>query len=62
MSSKQKPSRRDHLTLTANENNIELTEQELSRVAGGFLKIGMTKATISGYQLSSSETAPGPIS
>jgi len=35
MTNEQKRSRRDRLTLTTNEGKSELTEQELSRVAGG---------------------------
>jgi hypothetical protein len=35
MTNEQKRSRRDRLTLTTNEGKSELTEQDLSRVAGG---------------------------
>jgi len=35
MTNEQKRSRRDRLTLTTNEGRSELTERELSRVAGG---------------------------
>jgi hypothetical protein len=35
MTNEQKRSGRDRLTLTTNEGKSELTEQELSRVAGG---------------------------
>ena len=35
MTNEQKRSRRDRLTLTTHEGKSELTEQELSRVAGG---------------------------
>ena len=40
MTNEQKRSRRDRLTLTTNEGKSELTEQELSRAAGG--SIGAT--------------------
>ena len=32
----QAPSRRDHLTLTTEEGKIELTEEQLERVTGGY--------------------------
>jgi hypothetical protein len=35
MKQEQKPSRRDHLTLTTEEGKIELMEEQLSRVIGG---------------------------
>jgi hypothetical protein len=35
MSTEGKRSRRDHLTATTPDGKIELTEEELSRVAGG---------------------------
>jgi hypothetical protein len=35
MSNKGQDSRRDHLTATTPDGKIELTEKELSRVAGG---------------------------
>jgi hypothetical protein len=35
MSYEQKSARRDHLTSTTKDGKIELTEEQLSRVAGG---------------------------
>jgi hypothetical protein len=58
MSNASKTSRRDCLTTTTNEGRIELTEEELSRVAGGrkaggrpveYLKIKFQDILISGY-------------
>ena len=42
MTNEQKRSRRDRLTVTTNESKSELTEQELSQVAGG--TIGVTSS------------------
>lgn len=36
MSYEQKSSRRDHLTSTTKDAKIELTEEQLSRVGGGY--------------------------
>ena len=49
MSHEQKSSRRDHLTFTTQEGKIELTEEQLSRVAGG-LKIKLTDILIPSYK------------
>jgi hypothetical protein len=35
MSYEQKSSRRDHLTFTTKDGKIELTEEQLRRIAGG---------------------------
>ena len=56
MTNAPKSSRRDHLTTTTDESKIDLTEQELSRVAGGrkaggsqFLTYKLPEVLISGY-------------
>jgi hypothetical protein len=50
-SNKPKSSLRDQLTATTDESKIELTEQELRRVGGGwkFLKYDVREAPISSY-------------
>lgn len=40
MSYEQKSSRRDHLTSTTTDGKIELTEEQLSRVGGGYKQLG----------------------
>jgi hypothetical protein len=40
MSYEQKSSRRDHLTSTTKNGKIELTEEQLSRVGGGYKEHG----------------------
>jgi hypothetical protein len=50
MSYEQKSSRRDHLTSTTKDCKIELTEDQMSRVAGG-LKIKLTDVLISSYKV-----------
>jgi hypothetical protein len=47
-------SRRDNLTQTTKDGKIELTEQELNRATGGFLKISMKNSTISSLTAKSS--------
>ena len=44
MSYEQKSSRRDHLTSTTTDGKIELTEEQLSRVGGGY-KVGEVVTT-----------------
>jgi hypothetical protein len=39
MSYEQKSSRRDHLTSTTKDGKIELTEEQLSRVGGGYVRV-----------------------
>lgn len=40
MSYEPKSSRRDHLTSTTKDGKIELTEEQLSRVGGGYKEHG----------------------
>jgi hypothetical protein len=40
MSYEQKSSRRDHLTFTTKDGKIELTEEQLNRVGGGYKEHG----------------------
>jgi bacteriocin-like protein len=59
MTNALKSSRRDHQTTTTDDANIELTEQELSRITGGrgktsekpreFIKITMSDIIVSHY-------------
>jgi hypothetical protein len=42
-------SRRDYLTATTNDGKIELTEEELSRAAGGLKFNTTTKAKVDTY-------------
>lgn len=43
MSYEQMSSRRDHLTLTTKVAKIELTEEQLSRVGGGYKERGQVE-------------------
>ena len=43
----------EDLTKTTNKSDIELKEEELEQVSGGFLKITLTDALVSSYQTSS---------
>ena len=43
MSYEQKSSRRDHLTSTTKDGKIELTEEQLSRVGGGYKEHGQIR-------------------
>jgi len=47
-----KSSCRDHLTQTTKDGKIELTEEELNRATGGYLKITMKHVTVSNVRLS----------
>jgi hypothetical protein len=40
---------RDQLTKATDQGKIELQEQELSRVSGGFLKFTLTDVLVSSY-------------
>jgi hypothetical protein len=46
MSNEQKSPRRDPLTSTTKDGKIELTEEQLSRASGGYLKITMKEVII----------------
>ena len=43
MSYEPKSSRRDHLTSTTKDGKIELTEEQLSRVGGGYKERGQVE-------------------
>ena len=53
MTDTPKSSPRDRLTVTTKEGEIELTEQELTRVAGG-LKISLSHVEITNHQIGAS--------
>jgi hypothetical protein len=44
----------DDLTKTTAKNSVELTEEELSKASGGFLKINLTQVEVTSYQLGGS--------